>query len=283
MKKLAILVALFSVFTVSAYAADPVPVNPVSPKVQGIKEKLKPAIAKKIKPGMRVVEPGEPEEETPEEPETTEPEGAAVLEMGELSLTTDNQTCISKWMGTVTNTGTAESENLTTTTTVYYLDSNGVMQEDDNPPGAAFTAAPGVEQGFVGFVNHGTTPNMDHLVVNLKAGDTVIDSKEIALPDEGEYVFALGDHQVVNGQFSAPLTNNGSMSVAGVFVVVQGITSTEPMVTFPITTQTVSCAPVGQPQNISVPVPEQEHVGYRLMVYRTGETSGAIIMRDYIL
>lgn len=279
MKKLSLLVALFAVFAVSAHAADPSLVNP---KIK----KIKPAITKKIKPGMRLVKPDEAEEETPEEPETpetTEPEGAAVLEMGEVTLTTNSQTCISKWQSSVTNTGTAESEALTSTTTVYYMDSNGVMQEDDNPPQAPFTVPPGQEQGFVGFVNHGGTPNMDHLVVNLKAGNTVIDSKEIALPDEGEYVFALGDHQVVNGQFSAPLTNNGNMSVGGIFVVVQGITSTEPMATFPITTQSINCAPVGQPQNVSVPVPQQDHVGYRLMVYRTRETSGALIMRDYIL
>lgn len=285
MKKLTLLIALFTIITVGAQAADPAMTGTkIIEKVQVTKKKLAPAIASKIKPGMMIAKPDDSSDETPEDTtDATDTTGTYALDIGEIQLSTDPATCATKWHISVTNAGTAASPaGIKTSPVVFYdADENGEVEENQLNEHQLSPIAPGQEEQIVGWVPN-TFPNLDRLVINLKDGEDVLDTASVLLPDEGDYSISLGDSAVVGNQFSVSIENEGTASVPSLLVVFQGITSAEPIAIFRIVENTLHCVPAGETRTMSISVATQDHVGYRVMVYRTGETD-ILAMRDYIL
>ena len=281
MKKLAILVALFSVLTVSAYAMDPAPVNP---KVQAVKDKLKPTIAQKIKPGMRMVKPGDNSgNDTEDTPETTEPEEPAAtytMSLSEIQFGADPQSCALTWQADVTNTGTVASPATLKIEPIKTFD-----LENKEPYAMTALALPSVAPGQSQMVQGDLSAmyaTLKDLIVNVKDGETVLDTKSATIPEEGDYSISLGDAQETNGHFTVSLTNDGAAPVASLLVVIQGITSADPIETFRIELQTKNCVAGGETIQVQVPATTQPHVGYRVFVNKTGEGQ-YLTTRDYIL
>ena len=288
MKKLTLLIALFTVMTVSAHAADPAVMNRSKSmqKVQTMKKQLKPAVATKIKPGMRIVKPGDTEEGTPEdnnEPETTEPEepaGTYTLALSELRFGADPQSCALTWQADVTNSGSVASPASLKVEPVKTYD-----LENNEPYAMTVLALPSVAPGQSQMVEGSLSAmyaTLKDLIVNVKDGNTVLDSKSATIPEEGDYSVSLGAAQEENGHFIVSITNDGAAPVASLLVVFQGITSAEPIATFRIVENTKNCVAGGETVQVQIPATDQEHVGYRVMVNKTGE-GAYLVMKDYIL
>lgn len=285
MKKLTLLMALFAFVSVGAHAADPaMNRTKIIEKVQATKKRLTPAISKKIKPGMRTVKPGttEPETTEPETTEPTEPAGTYVLELGEIQFTTDPGACGSKWSSEVTNTGTiASPASAVVSPVIMYELSNGQAKESQMTDYQLPSVAPGQSHSAVGGVlNH--LPNLDRIVVSLKDGADVIDSKTAAIPNNDNYTVVLGDIISTDSQFTVSIANEGTDPVPYLTLYFQGITSADPISTFRMTSKTVQCILPGESSLVTIPATTEEHVGYRVMVNEAGQ-GAYLVMRDYIL
>ncbi len=278
MKKLTLLIALFTFVTAGAHAADPTALSRVK-SAQKI-QKLKPTIATKIKPGMRMVKPGENTDETPEdnnEPETTEPEGTYVLELSEIQFGA-NPACALTWQAEVTNTGTVASPATLKIDPVTTYDIQGKEPYHRNAV-ALSSVAPGQSQMVQGQLS-AMYATLKDLIVNVKDGDTLLDTTSATIPEEGDYSVSLGDAQEANGHFTVSITNDGAAPVASLLVVFQGITSVDPIGTFRIVENHKNCVAGGETVQMQIPSTVQEHVGYRVMVNKTGE-GAYLVMKDY--
>jgi len=286
MKKLFLFIVLFTVMAAGAHAADPAMMNRTKSmeKVQTMKKQLKPAVATKIKPGMKMVKPDDSSDETPEttEPENTEPAepaGTYTLGLSEIQLSADPATCAIKWQADVTNSGTVASPTtLKIEPVVTYDDAD---RQDNHMHAFAFGSVDSGQSQMVQGQLSAMFPNRKDLIVNVKDGENVLDSKSVELPEDGDFSVVLGDAQEANGQFTVSISNEGAAPVPSLLVIFQGITSAEPISTFRIVNNTVNCIPAGETRTMSIPATSQEHVGYRVMVNRTGE-GAYLVMRDYV-
>ncbi len=274
MKKLPLFTALLAVLASSAYAADP---SAISPKAHALKEKVKPAIINKIKKDMAPVKPKEESEEhAPETPVYT-------MEAGEITFTENNENCTLNWTLPFKNTGSAiEHDTIAYPVVVNRPLANGDASENEKPT-HTFTRFEAGEEDVMDGVLLRHTSRAEKLVVTLKDGDTVLATQEAAIPGDHPYTMALGELEVADGQISIPVTVNSDAPLGGMLVVVQAIRSVDPMNSFFIVGNIDRyCVPANEPQTLNIAVPEEAHVGYRVMVYRAGENTPAV-QRDYIL
>ncbi len=282
MKKLTLLIALFTFVTASAHAAEPsLTSTKTMKKVQTMKKRLTPAISSKIKPGMRTVksETTEPETAEPETTEPTEPTGTYVLGLSEIELGADPATCRTTWKVDVSNTGTVVSPaGMRVFPVIDYDEQESHGMGDLNMVDYAVNPiAAGQAQRFEG----GFAPQYAHtqeFVFTLKNEAGVLDSKRITLPAESEYTIVLGELVIMGDQISIPLTNEGAAPVLPLKVYFQGKIEGQP--TFVIETDSVHCIPPGETHVFNFPVSTQDLDEYRIMVYRNGNRD-ASVSRNY--
>lgn len=280
MKKLTLLIALFTFVTAGAQAADPVMAQPKSmQKVQSMKKKLTPSISKKIKPGMRIVKPETTDPEATEPTEPTEPAGTYNLELGDLQFGAHPTSCVLTWQAEVTNTGSVASPATLEIDPVTTYNIEGKEPHHKNAV-ALSSVAPGQSQMVQGNLS-AMYATLKDLIVNVKDGDTVLDTKSAMIPEEGDYSISLGDAKEENGHFTVSITNDGAAPVASLMVIFQGITSVEPFAKFRIVENTKNCVAGGETVQVRIPSTAQEHVGYRVMINKTGE-GAYLVMKDYV-
>lgn len=273
MKKLSLFVLLFSISVLGAHAAD---------EFDYLDKQVRPPIKMSITLGNKIVNHDESPDDNndAEKAEPVKRPNTYVLNLGDITLGADLSNCKMTWRADVTNTGTVASpEYMKVSPKVVYdmIESEG-MNDFFMSEYSTGSIEAGQSYRAEGAVSRRFSYSQD-LVVELRDDEDVLETKSVAIPLESDFVVVPGEVVVIGNQISVPLANEGAAPVSSLMVVFKG-RSNNPPSHFRIGIDAVSCIPPGETSSVSFTVPARDHVGYRVMVYRTGG-SDHIVTRDY--
>lgn len=260
MKKTLLLALLLTLSATTAHAADPALIKP---EIQAIKEKAKPVISKKIKPGMM----------------RDKAKQDYHFEAGDIAITTDPATCEKTWAMDLTNTGTTSySGDLEYYHTLHYM-AAGTEKEKRSTALPIANTTPGVKQHLSGLISNYAAPKK--LVVNVTGNGQVLTSKEHLFSNEtGAYTISLGDLQASGGHITIPLSvsANETQTIPAIAAIISAYTAQGQG--FPVHNEQFNCVSAGQTYNVTFPLPTQAYVTLHVDVREPGAME-AKVMRDY--
>lgn len=204
------------------------------------------------------------------------------LEIEKIQLANDSSICGQKWRIVVTNVGDGSSpRGLVASPSIEYgQDEDDQVYESQMADQVIDPIGSGRSRDITGQVVSLFAHEKD-LVIRIKDGEEVVLSKSVTLPDNTDYSIVLGDAVLAGGKFIVPIVNEGSASASSLMVIIRGITGSRSRSTFKVAENTMTCSPAGEVSTMSIPEVKQEHIGYRVQVYRMGGTD-LLAARDYI-
>lgn len=208
--------------------------------------------------------------------ETTSDEEFYSPIINEIELGKYNDTSCEGWSSSITNSGTiATTSKMTIIPSItYHPDENGQIRDDLKMKEIEIDAlGPGETRYIDGFVNR-TYPGTKEIVLSLKNGTKIVSKKTLTLKAEPDYSVSIEDSELTANQFTFTIKNNRDDYIPSLLIVLKGITTPQTNKTAQIATQTINCIQGKENREITFNnISNQKHAGYRIIIYRTGETS----------